>query len=58
MLTWWCDDYAKRGIPFSLTLAAQTLGPDSGAALQRCRLALARVDTVESQQEVDLDAAR
>jgi uncharacterized protein (DUF58 family) len=59
VLTWWCDDYAKRGIPFSLTLAAQTLGPDSGAAfLQRCRLALARVDAIEPTQETDLDAAR
>ncbi|WP_330543857.1 DUF58 domain-containing protein [Aeromonas hydrophila] len=59
VLAWWCDDYAKRGIPFSLTLAGQTLGPDSGANfLQRCRLALARVDAVESPQEVNLDAAR
>ncbi|HDI1212666.1 TPA: DUF58 domain-containing protein [Aeromonas hydrophila] len=59
VLTWWCDDYAKRGIPFSLTLAGRTLGPDSGAAfLQHCRLALARVDAVESSQEVGLDAAR
>ena len=59
VLAWWCDDYAKRGIPFSLTLAGRTLGPDSGAAfLQRCRLALARVDALESTQEVNLDAAR
>jgi uncharacterized protein (DUF58 family) len=59
VLAWWCDDYTKRGIPFSLTLAGRTLGPDSGAAfLQHCRLALARVDAVASQQEVDLDVAR
>ncbi|MCF3096057.1 DUF58 domain-containing protein, partial [Aeromonas australiensis] len=45
VLAWWCIDYGKRGIPFTLTLAGQTLGPDSGAAfVQRCLLALARFD--------------
>ncbi len=59
VLAWWCGDYAKRGIPFSLTLAGRTLGPDSGAAfLQRCQLALARLDAWESMPETDLDAAR
>ncbi|MGL6150746.1 MAG: DUF58 domain-containing protein [Aeromonas sobria] len=45
VLAWWCADYGKRGIPFTLTLANQTLGPDSGAAfVQRCLLALAQFD--------------
>ncbi|MGL4251323.1 MAG: DUF58 domain-containing protein [Aeromonas sp.] len=47
VLAWWCADFGKRGTPFTLTLTGQTLGPDSGAAfVQRCQLALARVDAM------------
>ena len=57
VLAWWCVDHGKRGIPFTLTLAGQTLGPDSGAAfVQRCLLALARFDG--KPQESRSDAAR
>ncbi|KAL8205092.1 UNVERIFIED_CONTAM: hypothetical protein K2H54_000255 [Gekko kuhli] len=31
VLAWWCDDYAKRGIPFSLTAG----GPDARAGQRR-----------------------
>ena len=44
-LAWWCADYGKRGIPFTLTLTGQTLGPESGPAfLRHCQLALAHFD--------------
>lgn len=57
VLAWWCADYGKRGIPFTLTLANQMLGPDSGATfVQRCLLALARFDG--KPQESRSDAAR
>ncbi|MFQ2270706.1 DUF58 domain-containing protein [Aeromonas enteropelogenes] len=60
VLAWWCSDFAKRGVPFTLTLAGQTLGPESGPAfLQRCRLALARVgDKGDTTAERVKDAAR
>jgi len=60
VLAWWCADYARRGLPFTLTLAGQTLGPESGPAfLQRCRLALARLgDRGETTAERGRDAAR
>ncbi|MGL5504110.1 MAG: DUF58 domain-containing protein, partial [Aeromonas veronii] len=54
VLAWWCADYGKRGIPFTLTLANQTLGPDSGAAfVQRCLLALAQFDATPSKSTPD-----
>ncbi|MGU5679845.1 DUF58 domain-containing protein [Aeromonas allosaccharophila] len=54
VLAWWCADYGKRGIPFTLTLANQTLGPDSGAAfVQRCLLALAQFDTTPPKSTPD-----
>lgn len=60
VLAWWCSDFAKRGVPFTLTLAGQTLGPESGPAfLHRCRLALARVgDKGDTTAERVKDAAR
>ncbi|MGY3966256.1 DUF58 domain-containing protein [Aeromonas enteropelogenes] len=60
VLAWWCSDFAKRGVTFTLTLAGQTLGPESGPAfLQRCRLALARVgDKGDTTAERGMDAAR
>ncbi|MFQ2244966.1 DUF58 domain-containing protein [Aeromonas enteropelogenes] len=60
VLAWWCSDFAKRGVPFTLTLASQTLGPESGPAfLHRCRLALARVgDKGDTTAERGMDAAR
>ncbi|WP_421203369.1 DUF58 domain-containing protein [Aeromonas enteropelogenes] len=60
VLAWWCSDFAKRGVPFTLTLAGQTLGLESGPAfLQRCRLALARVgDKGDTTAERVKDAAR
>ncbi|WP_421197480.1 DUF58 domain-containing protein [Aeromonas enteropelogenes] len=60
VLAWWCSDFAKRGVPFTLTLADQPLGPESGPAfLQRCRLALARVgDKGDTTAERGIDAAR
>ena len=52
VLAWWCGDYGRRGIPFTLTLAGQTLGPDCGPAfLQRCQLALASVDNPQAQAD-------
>ncbi|MGL5483689.1 MAG: DUF58 domain-containing protein, partial [Aeromonas veronii] len=57
VLAWWCADYGKRGIPFTLTLANQTLGPDSGATfVQRCLLALAQFDA--TPPKITPDAAR
>lgn len=54
VLAWWCADYGKRGIPFTLTLANQTLGPDSGTAfVQRCLLALARFDATPPKSRPD-----
>lgn len=54
VLAWWCADYGKRGIPFTLTLTGQTLGPDSGAAfVQRCLLALARVEAKPPESQPD-----
>lgn len=54
VLAWWCVDYGKRGIPFTLTLAGQTLGPDSGAAfVQRCLLALAQFDATPPKSTPD-----
>ncbi|HHQ4571747.1 TPA: DUF58 domain-containing protein [Aeromonas veronii] len=54
VLAWWCTDYGKRGIPFTLTLANQTLGPDSGAAfVQRSLLALARFDATPPKSTPD-----
>lgn len=60
VLAWWCADYARRGLPFTLTLAGQTIGPESGPAfLQRCRLALARLgDKGETKAERGKNAAR
>ncbi|MGS3176068.1 DUF58 domain-containing protein [Aeromonas sanarellii] len=59
VLAWWCGDYARRGIPFTLTLAGRMQGPGCDPAfLQRCRLALARVDAEDPAQEADTDAAR
>ncbi|WP_429123954.1 DUF58 domain-containing protein [Aeromonas allosaccharophila] len=57
VLAWWCTDYGKRGIPFTLTLTNQTLGPDSGTAfVQRCLLAMAQFDA--KPPESTQDAAR
>ncbi|MFB2864059.1 DUF58 domain-containing protein [Aeromonas sp. MdU4] len=57
VLAWWCTDYGKRGIPFTLTLTNQTLGPDSGTAfVQRCLLAMAQFDA--KPPEITPDAAR
>jgi len=54
VLAWWCGDYGKRGIPFTLMLANQTLGPDSGAAfVQRCLLALAQFDATPPKSTPD-----
>ncbi|MGL5071658.1 MAG: DUF58 domain-containing protein, partial [Aeromonas salmonicida] len=59
-LAWWCADYGKRGIPFTLTLTGQPLGPESGPAfLRHCQLALARFDDrAGSVGEGSPDAAR
>ena len=59
-LAWWCADYGKRGIPFTLTLTGQTLGPESGPAfLRHCQLALARFDDrAGSVNESSPNAAR
>ncbi|MVG13546.1 DUF58 domain-containing protein [Aeromonas jandaei] len=54
VLAWWCCDYGKQGLPFSLTLAREMLGPDSGPAfVQRCLLALAQLDNPADEGRTD-----